>query len=46
VSPGTTITTLDDLSSVRLDFTVPESFLGVLEPGLAIQRAQRRLRGP
>jgi membrane fusion protein, multidrug efflux system len=37
VSPGMTITTLDDLSSVRLEFTVPESFLGVLEPGLAIQ---------
>ena len=37
VSPGTVITTLDDLSSVRLDFTVPESFLGVLQSGLAIR---------
>ena len=37
VSPGTTITTLDDLSSVRLDFTVPESFLGVLQAGLKIR---------
>lgn len=36
VTPGTAITTLDDLSSVRLDFTVPESFLGVLESGLGI----------
>jgi membrane fusion protein, multidrug efflux system len=36
VSPGVIITTLDDLSSVRLDFTVPESFLGVLTPGLDI----------
>lgn len=36
VSPGSVITTLDDLSSVRLDFTVPEAFLGVLEPGLGI----------
>jgi membrane fusion protein, multidrug efflux system len=36
VSPGVIITTLDDLSSVRLDFTVPESFLGVLTPGLEI----------
>jgi membrane fusion protein, multidrug efflux system len=36
VNPGTVITTLDDLSSVRLDFTVPEAFLGVLEPGLGI----------
>ncbi len=37
VSPGTVITTLDDLSRVRLDFTVPESFLGVLETGLDIK---------
>lgn len=36
VNPGTVITTLDDLSSVRLDFTVPETFLGVLEPGQPI----------
>jgi membrane fusion protein, multidrug efflux system len=36
VNPGNVITTLDDLSSVRLDFTVPESFLGVLQTGLAI----------
>jgi membrane fusion protein, multidrug efflux system len=37
VNPGTVITTLDDLSRVRLDFTVPETFLGVLEPGLEIK---------
>jgi membrane fusion protein, multidrug efflux system len=37
VSPGSVITTLDDLSRVRLDFTVPESFLGALEPGLDIR---------
>jgi membrane fusion protein, multidrug efflux system len=36
VTPGNVITTLDDLSRVRLDFTVPESFLGVLEAGMAI----------
>lgn len=36
VNPGTVITTLDDLSSVRLDFTVPETFLGVLESGQPI----------
>ena len=36
VNPGNIITTLDDTSSVRLDFTVPEIFLGVLEPGLEI----------
>jgi membrane fusion protein, multidrug efflux system len=37
VSPGVVITTLDDVSRVRLDFTVPESFLGVLEQGLEIR---------
>lgn len=37
VNPGNIITTLDDLSRVRLDFTVPETFLGVLEPGLEIR---------
>ena len=31
VSPGTLITTLDDISVVKLDFTVPETFL----PGVA-----------
>ena len=36
VSPGDVITTLDDLSRVRLDFTVPETFLGVLDTGLEI----------
>ena len=42
VSPGslvnttTVITTLDDVSSVRLDFTVPETFLGVLATGQRI----------
>lgn len=36
VSPGEVITTLDDLSSVKLDFAVPEVFLSVLEPGLPV----------
>lgn len=42
VSPGTllragdTITTLDDISIIKLDFTVPESFLSVLVPGLRV----------
>ncbi|MFW5452531.1 efflux RND transporter periplasmic adaptor subunit [Thioalkalivibrio sulfidiphilus] len=31
VSPGTLITTLDDISIIKLDFTVPETFL----PGVA-----------
>lgn len=36
VSPGSVITTLDDLSVVKLDFAVPEMFLSSLEPGLSI----------
>ncbi|HEY8566275.1 MAG TPA: efflux RND transporter periplasmic adaptor subunit [Beijerinckiaceae bacterium] len=39
VSPGTKITTLDDLSRVRLDFSVPENLLGQLKTGQAV-RAQ------
>ncbi|WP_134496003.1 efflux RND transporter periplasmic adaptor subunit [Microvirga pakistanensis] len=33
VAPGTRITSLDDLSRIRLDFAVPENLLGRLEPG-------------
>jgi membrane fusion protein (multidrug efflux system) len=36
ISPGTVITTLDDTSTVKLDFTIPEAFLSAVEPGLAI----------
>ena len=36
VSPGTTITTLDDDSRIKLDFTVPESALATLVRGQAI----------
>lgn len=42
VSPGTlvtqstTVTTLDDISTIKLDFTVPETVLGALAPGAAI----------
>lgn len=36
VSPGTVITTLDDISSIKLDFDVPEVFLSRLEPGLTV----------
>jgi membrane fusion protein, multidrug efflux system len=39
VNPGAVITTLDDLSVVKLDFAVPELFLASLKPGLTI-RAQ------
>lgn len=36
VSPGTAITTLDDVNPMKLDFTVPERFLPVLAKGKAI----------
>jgi membrane fusion protein (multidrug efflux system) len=36
VNPGTVITTLDDTSTIKLDFTVPETFLADVTPGLAI----------
>lgn len=36
VSPGTVITTLDDTSVIKLDFSVPEVFLSTLQEGLAI----------
>jgi len=37
VSPGAVITTLDDLSVVKLDFSVPEVFLATLKSGLTIE---------
>ncbi|SDL43336.1 membrane fusion protein, multidrug efflux system [Modicisalibacter muralis] len=36
VQPGTLITTLDDLTPVELEFTVPALYVGTLEPGQAI----------
>lgn len=36
VTPGTEITTLDDISTVKLDFTVPERFVSMLRPGLEV----------
>lgn len=36
VQPGTMITTLDDVSKIKLDFAVPENFLGKLKPGLRV----------
>lgn len=37
VEPGQTITTLDDVSRMRLDFTVPARFLRFLEPGQQVE---------
>ncbi len=36
LQPNTPITTLDDISTIKLDFTVPESFLGEMKPGAAV----------
>ena len=36
VNPGSVITTLDDTSSIKLEFTVPQSFLRNLRPGLPV----------
>jgi membrane fusion protein (multidrug efflux system) len=43
VSPGTPITTLDDTSLIKLDFTVPETYLYVLKRGLPITAASTGL---
>jgi membrane fusion protein (multidrug efflux system) len=37
VAPGEAITTLDDISRMRLDFTVPARFLRFLQPGQRIE---------
>lgn len=37
VSPGTLITTLDDISTIRVDFTIPESRLAQLRDELPIR---------
>jgi len=36
VSPNTSITTIDDISTIKLDFTVPESFLATMVPGARV----------
>jgi membrane fusion protein (multidrug efflux system) len=36
ISPGTVITTLDDTSTIKLDFTIPETFIQAVQPGLEI----------
>lgn len=37
VTPGTTIASLDDISTIKLDFAVPEAFLSTLQPGQDVQ---------
>jgi membrane fusion protein, multidrug efflux system len=36
VNPGTVISTLDDTSVMKLDFTVPQAYMFALQPGLEI----------
>ena len=36
ITPGTPITTLDDISVIKLDFALPEVHLGVVHPGLSL----------
>jgi membrane fusion protein (multidrug efflux system) len=36
LSPNTTITSIDDISIIKLDFTVPETFIGSMAPGARI----------
>jgi membrane fusion protein (multidrug efflux system) len=36
LTPNTPITSIDDISVIKLDFTVPETFLGVMAPGARI----------
>lgn len=45
VTPGTVITTLDDSSLIKLDFTVPENFLFALRMGLPVKATTTGLRG-
>lgn len=37
VRPGDIITTLDDISLIKLDFTVPEGFLSALRQGMTVR---------
>jgi membrane fusion protein (multidrug efflux system) len=37
ITPGTAITTLDDVSIIKLDFSIPEVYLNLLRPGARIE---------
>lgn len=36
ITPGTVITTLDDISVLKLDFQVPERFISIVQPGTEV----------
>lgn len=37
VTPGMVVTTIHDIDPIKLEFTLPESFLSILKPGLEIE---------
>ena len=45
ITPGTPITTLDDISVIKLDFALPEVHLGVVHPGLSLTAASAAFPG-
>jgi membrane fusion protein (multidrug efflux system) len=45
VSPGTMVTTLDDTSVIRLDFTVPQTYLSAVKRDLPIRARTAGLAG-
>ncbi len=45
VEPGTFITTIDDDTVMKLDFSVPSTFLGVLRSGMRIEAKAAGLEG-
>jgi membrane fusion protein (multidrug efflux system) len=36
LTPNTPITSIDDIATIKLDFTVPETFLGAMNPGAKV----------
>jgi membrane fusion protein (multidrug efflux system) len=45
LTPNTPITSIDDISIIKLDFTVPETFLGTMAPGARIIAASASYPG-
>ena len=45
ITAGTVITTLDDLAVIKLAFTVPETFMATLKPGMPVEAGCAAYRG-
>ncbi|HSC74723.1 MAG TPA: efflux RND transporter periplasmic adaptor subunit [Pseudomonadales bacterium] len=45
VSPGTVISSLDDLAKIKVDFSVPEIYLPLLHEGLSVQAHSQAYSG-